>query len=100
VPDLGSLPGLKLKSSGKLTPGTPNLSTLLNLEGDGEAQDKLDLLALTLTLLTKFAQMYASLSGFVELFEPVKKVLEGLSLGKQSSELQVCFVRQSGDHSS
>ncbi|CEL59285.1 putative nucleolar complex protein 14 OS=Schizosaccharomyces pombe (strain 972 / ATCC 24843) GN=nop14 PE=1 SV=1 [Rhizoctonia solani AG-1 IB] len=88
VPDLGSLPGLKLKSSGKLTPGTPNLSTLLNLDGDGEAQDKLDLLALTLTLLTKFAQMYASLSGFVELFEPVKKVLEGLSLGKQSSELQ------------
>ncbi|CAE6366691.1 unnamed protein product [Rhizoctonia solani] len=88
VPDLGSLPGLKLKSSGKLAPGTPNLSTLLNLEGDGEAQDKLDLLVLAFTLLAKFTQMYASLSGFIELFEPVKKVLEGLALGKQSSELQ------------
>ncbi|KAJ1308377.1 hypothetical protein OPQ81_004083 [Rhizoctonia solani] len=86
--DLESLSGLKLKSSSKLTPGTPNLSTLLNLEDNGEPQDRLDLLALAFTLLTKFAQMYASLSGFIELFEPVKTVLEGLSLGKQSSELQ------------
>ncbi|KAF8743074.1 Nop14-like protein, partial [Rhizoctonia solani] len=88
APELGSLPGLRLKSSGKLTPRTPNLSRLLNLHGDGEPQDKLDLLALAFTLLAKFAQMYASLSGFVELFEPAKKVLEGLNLEKQSSELQ------------
>ncbi|KDN48010.1 hypothetical protein RSAG8_03026, partial [Rhizoctonia solani AG-8 WAC10335] len=88
INDLESLSGLKLKSSSKLTPGTPNLSTLLNLEGNGEPQNKLDLLALAFTLLAKFAQMYASLSGFVELFEPVKEVLEGLSLGKHSSELQ------------
>ncbi|KAF8681461.1 Nop14-like protein [Rhizoctonia solani] len=88
APELGSLPGLRLKSSGKLTPRTPNLSTLLNLHRDGEPQDKIDLLALAFTLLAKFAQMYASLSGFVELFEPAKKVLEGLNLEKQSSELQ------------
>ncbi|KAG8715845.1 nucleolar complex protein 14 [Ceratobasidium sp. 423] len=85
---LESLSGLKLKSSSKLTPNTPNLSTLLNIEGNGEPQDKLDLLALVFMLLTKFAQMYASLSGFVELFEPVKRVLEGLGMGKQSPELQ------------
>ncbi|EUC56175.1 Nop14 family protein [Rhizoctonia solani AG-3 Rhs1AP] len=88
VTNLESLPGLKLKSSSKLTPSTPNLSTLLNIEENGDAQDKLDLLALAFTLLARFAQMYASLTGFIELFEPVKKVLEGLSLGKHSSELQ------------
>ncbi|CAE6487581.1 unnamed protein product [Rhizoctonia solani] len=88
VVDLESLPDLKLKSSSKLTPGAPNLSALLNIEENGEPQDKLDLLALTFTLLAKFAQMYASLTGFIELFEPVKKVLEGLNLGKHSSQLQ------------
>ncbi|CAE6463943.1 unnamed protein product [Rhizoctonia solani] len=86
--DLESLSDLRLKPSSKLTPNIPNLSILLNLEGDGEPQDKVDLLALAFTLLAKFAQMYASLSGFIEVFEPVKKVLEGLSLGKHSSELQ------------
>ncbi|KAH7344064.1 nucleolar protein 14 [Rhizoctonia solani] len=88
VADLEALSDLKLKSSSKLTPGTPNLSTLLNLEGNGGVQDKLDLLALAFTLVTKFAQMYASLNGFIELFEPVKKVLEGLNLGKHSPELR------------
>ncbi|KAL5637163.1 hypothetical protein ACGC1H_000969 [Rhizoctonia solani] len=95
ISDLESLSGLRLKSSSKLTPGTPNLSTLLNIEENGEPQDKLDLLALAFTLLAKFAQMYASLTGFIELFEPVKKVLEGLSLGKHSSELQVRSVDRS-----
>lgn len=82
--------GVKLKSSGKVIPGTPTLSDLLNLEGDGGTQDKVDLLALTFTLLAKFAQMYASLSGFIELFSPVREILEGLALEKQSTELQVC----------
>ncbi|KAB5593229.1 nucleolar complex protein 14 [Ceratobasidium theobromae] len=80
--------GVKLKSSGKVIPGTPTLSDLLNLEGDGGTQDKVDLLALTFTLLAKFAQMYASLSGFIELFSPVREILEGLALEKQSTELQ------------
>ncbi|CAE6445815.1 unnamed protein product [Rhizoctonia solani] len=88
VADLEALSNLKLQSSSKLTPNTPNLSTLLNLEGNGEPQDKLDLLALSFTLVTKFAQMYASLSGFIELFEPIKRVLEGLNLKKHSPELQ------------
>jgi hypothetical protein len=80
---------IKLKASSKVTPKAPNLSALMGLEENGEAQDKVDALALALTLLARFAQMYASLSGFVELFSPVLEVLEGLLLNKQSTELQV-----------
>ncbi|KAG9081145.1 nucleolar complex protein 14 [Ceratobasidium sp. 370] len=90
APDLNSAicQNLRLKASGKATPNTPNLSALLSLEGNGEAQDKVDVLALAFTLLAKFTQMYASLDGFAELFSPVRKVLEGLALSKQSDKLQ------------
>ncbi|KAG8747065.1 nucleolar complex protein 14 [Ceratobasidium sp. 414] len=90
APDLNSAScqNLRLKASSKAKPGTPNLSALLGLEGNGAAQDKVDVLALAFTLFARFAQMYASLDGFVELFSPVQKVLEGLALSKQSNELQ------------
>ncbi|KAG9092115.1 nucleolar complex protein 14 [Ceratobasidium sp. UAMH 11750] len=89
-PDLNSAAcqNLRLKVSSKATPNTPNLSALLSLEGNGESQDKIDVLALAFTLLARFAQMYASLDGFVELFSPIRKVLEGLVLSKQSDGLQ------------
>ena len=83
---------MKLKALSKAVPGTPSLSSLLSLEGNGEMQDKVDALSLALTLLAKFAQMYASLSGFVELFSPVRDVLEGLILSKQSAELKVSLL--------
>ncbi|QRV72379.1 nucleolar complex protein 14 [Ceratobasidium sp. AG-Ba] len=89
-PDVNSEASLaiRLKSSAKAVPATPNLSALLTLDGNGETQDKVDVLALVFTLLDRFAQMYASLDGFVELFSPLQKVLQGLKLDKQSSELQ------------
>lgn len=86
--------GMKLKASSKAAPNTPNLSELLSLEGNGETQDRVDALALALTLLAKFTQMYASLSGFIELFSPVRDVLEGLTLNKQSAELKVSISIQ------
>ncbi|KAG8692855.1 nucleolar complex protein 14, partial [Ceratobasidium sp. 395] len=90
APDLNSplCQNIRLKSSSKTTPSTPNLSTLIGLEGNGESQDRVNVLALAFTLLARFAQMYASLDGFVELFSPVHKVLEGLALSKHSAELQ------------
>ncbi|KAG9118306.1 nucleolar complex protein 14, partial [Ceratobasidium sp. 392] len=90
APDLNSSlsQSIRLKSSSKVTPSTPSLSNLMSLEGNGSSQDRVDVLALAFTLLARFAQMYASLDGFMELFSPIQKVLEGLVLNKQSAELQ------------
>jgi nucleolar protein 14 len=57
-------------------PGKACLLELLTLEEPNE-QAKVNLLALILDLFGKFGEMYKSLDGFVELYEPVLEVLQG-----------------------
>ncbi|KZT05576.1 Nop14-like protein [Laetiporus sulphureus 93-53] len=59
------------------TMGKPNLSALLNGTTSDE-QSKVDLLGLTLELIGRFADMYKSLDGFIELYDPIKELLDGV----------------------
>ncbi|KAG2013183.1 nucleolar protein 14 [Coprinopsis cinerea AmutBmut pab1-1] len=71
--------GLTLKKSkNPPTPQLPNLQTLLSTKDSSDEQAKIDLISMALDLLTRYANMYKSLEAFIELFEPVQTVLEGL----------------------
>ena len=54
-----------------------------------DTQSKVDLLALTFALIGKYATMYRSLDGFVELFEPAAEILEAMKSDKFSETLKV-----------
>jgi nucleolar protein 14 len=95
-PDLGAdrCKSLKLnlaKSQG-LTIGKPDLvGALLQQraqDGDDE-QIKVDLLGLALELVGRFADMYKGLDGFIELYEPIQAVLEGVEAAKMPAAYQV-----------
>ncbi|KAI0080858.1 Nop14-like protein [Panus rudis PR-1116 ss-1] len=92
--DVGSLPGgfpspdfkserckplrIDSKKSKKLSVAKPDLSRLLSGQEEDE-QSKVDLLGVTLDLLRQSADMYKSLDGFIELYEPVAEVLRGVT---------------------
>ncbi|KDQ64193.1 hypothetical protein JAAARDRAFT_116740 [Jaapia argillacea MUCL 33604] len=70
---------IKAKKSKKLTVGRPDLVALLNGSGAGEdEQVKLDLLATSLGLLDRFAEMYKGLEGFIELCQPILEILQAV----------------------
>ncbi|TFK25980.1 nucleolar protein 14 [Coprinopsis marcescibilis] len=90
-PDFGSdaLKRITLKKSKiPLAPRTANICELSTVTNDSDEQAKTDLLALALELLTRFADMYKGLDGFIELFEPVQAVLEGVQRKKLHEILQ------------
>ncbi|KAH8118427.1 Nop14-like protein [Phellopilus nigrolimitatus] len=66
------------KTAKTLIPGLPNLVNILTDETTNVEQDKVDLLATSLDLLGRFADMYKSLDGFIELFQPAGAVLDVL----------------------
>ncbi|KAG9317709.1 Nop14-like protein [Chiua virens] len=51
-------------------------------------QSKIDALGLALGLLERFADMYKSLDGFVELYDPINSLLSGLECGQLSNVVQ------------
>ncbi|KAH0840168.1 Nop14-like family-domain-containing protein [Lanmaoa asiatica] len=51
-------------------------------------QTKIDALGLALALLERFADMYKSLDGFIELYEPINLILSGLECGQLSEDVQ------------
>ncbi|KAI0921150.1 hypothetical protein AcV5_001156 [Taiwanofungus camphoratus] len=55
----------------------PNLPQLLN-DKTFDEQAKVDLLGLSLELILRFADMYKSLDGFIELYEPIAELLAGV----------------------
>lgn len=68
-------------------------------------QSKIDAFGLALDLLERFADMYKSLDGFIELYEPINLVLSGLECGQLSEDVQVwprvgigCSVSHVGSH--
>lgn len=52
-------------------------------------QSKIDALGLALSLLERFSDMYKSLDGFIELYEPINHILSGLECGQLSKDVQV-----------
>ncbi|TFK55373.1 Nop14-like protein [Heliocybe sulcata] len=91
IPDFGR--GLVLdckwvKKMG-LEVGKPELSRILGEEEEevGE-QEKLDLLGLAVDLLVRFAETYKGLEGFLELYEPIVKVLEGVEAQRLPQSLK------------
>ncbi|KAF8450247.1 nucleolar protein 14 [Boletus edulis BED1] len=51
-------------------------------------QSKIDALGLALGLLERFADMYKSLDGFIELYEPIQLILSKLECGRLSEDIQ------------
>lgn len=86
-PDFQRFPELAVdpKSSRKLTIGSPNFGA-----GETGEQAKVNLLALNLTLLERFAGLYKGLDGFPELYHPVHEIIGKLHTKNLSSELKVC----------
>ncbi|KAG6832346.1 hypothetical protein H0H87_001810 [Tephrocybe sp. NHM501043] len=78
---------LNPKTRSKITPQKANLATLLQLDEPTE-QAKADLLSLALVLHGKYADMYKSLDGFVELYEPIIEVLKHIDSANLPVALQ------------
>ncbi|KAF5363593.1 hypothetical protein D9756_000300 [Leucocoprinus leucothites] len=82
---------LQIKKS-TLKPSKTSLRDLLMLEEPRE-QAKVDLLALTLDLLGRFADVYKGLNGFVELYEPVLGILQGGETRNWCEELKSRYAK-------
>ncbi|KAL0070159.1 nucleolar complex protein 14 [Marasmius tenuissimus] len=62
------------------------------LVGKADEHDKLDLLALALELLSRFAELYKGLEAFIEIFDPVMEVLKGLQVTKLGKAVQTSLT--------
>ncbi|OCH94316.1 Nop14-like protein [Obba rivulosa] len=81
-----SLSSIDPTKAKKLDPTTPDFPMLMT-GAVNEEQMKVDLLSLALELLSSFSEMYKSLDGFIELFEPVTEMLAGVKAEKLPSAL-------------
>lgn len=77
------------------------------ISADPTEQSKIDALGVALGLLERFADMYKSLDGFIELYGPINLVLSGLECGQLSEDVQVwsrvgirCGVSYAGSYGS
>lgn len=77
------------KASAHLQPGSPNLLDAMGEDIEDVDKVKVDLLAASLELLGKFADMYKSLDGSIELFSPASEILDGVDMKWASDALQV-----------
>lgn len=90
-PDLRSAPCESLAVDARKAKGLrfqkPNLVFLIS--ANPTEQSKIDAFGLVLGLLERFADMYKSLDGFIELYEPINLILSGLECGRLSEDVQV-----------
>jgi nucleolar protein 14 len=94
LPEWGATRGLRLKrGEGEgADVAKPNLVEMLTAEpGVDEGRMKVELLSAALKTLSRFAEMYKDLDGFIELFQPVLDVFNGVQAQKLPQSLQVCF---------
>ncbi|EIN11075.1 Nop14-like protein [Punctularia strigosozonata HHB-11173 SS5] len=66
----------------------PNMVQILASEDVNQAKTKVDLLNVAVTTLWRFADMYKDLDGFIELFEPILELLDGVQARKLPHALQ------------
>lgn len=79
------------KKARQLDVQKPDLTKLLG-EGVAGEQVKVDLLGLTLDLLGQYADMYKSLEAFIELYDPIVALLEGIKADSLPSALSVSRI--------
>ncbi|KAI0722399.1 nucleolar protein 14 [Cerioporus squamosus] len=77
---------IDIKKAKKLSVNKPDLTKSLCQSRLGE-QEKVDLLGLSLELLSRFADMYKGLDGFVELFTPLGGIIAAVKNSSLPSEL-------------
>jgi nucleolar protein 14 len=70
--------------------GTPSFGALY-ADSMGE-QAKVDLLACSLTLLDRFADMYKGLDGFLELYRPIQEIFRKVNVSDLCEPLQVFLL--------
>lgn len=80
-----------------LEPQPPNLLDLL-LKGKALEQSKVDLLGLIITLIGRFAELYGSSDGFIDMFDPALAILSKLDTTDFSPALAVSCICNSFDH--
>jgi nucleolar protein 14 len=79
---------LNVTKSRNLTVHKPDFVTVLS-QRDYDEQTKVDLLGLSFHLLGRYADMYKSLEGFLELFEPPSVILQKIHMKKLPENLRV-----------
>lgn len=79
--DAANAKRLRLRSTADLTPQTLNAIELLK-QGGGGHQAKVDLVDASLKLVQKLAAQVVSLEAFVEVFSPIKALLDSVSTSK------------------
>ncbi|KAI0660726.1 nucleolar protein 14 [Cubamyces menziesii] len=77
---------LDAKKAKKLSLGKPDLGQCLS-ENELDEQAKVDLLGLSLDLLSKFADMYKGLDGFVELYNPIQDIVGSVKIDSLPADL-------------
>ncbi|KIK56355.1 hypothetical protein GYMLUDRAFT_47128 [Collybiopsis luxurians FD-317 M1] len=86
---------LDAKSAKGLQIRKPELGELLMAEVN-DASSKLNLLASSLDLLGRYANLLKGLEAFIELFEPISEILQNLKLQKFEADLQA-RAKSTGD---
>jgi nucleolar protein 14 len=67
------------------------------LAGDENGQQaRLDLLILSLELIERYGEMFKSLDGFIELYDPISQILTNLSTKRLSASTQQRISRLTG----
>ncbi|KAI0053697.1 Nop14-like protein [Auriscalpium vulgare] len=87
-PDFNAALRLDAKASKKLAVNRLDLVSILSGEQDDSVQTKVDLLGLSMDLLSRFADMYKALDAFVDAFDPVLTVLLSVKSEKLAEGLQ------------
>ena len=83
---------LDRKTSTSIFPQKAHLGMLLSLDRCPTEQAKSDLLAVALDLLGRFAEMYKSLDGFIDLYEPILEIIRNVDANILAEPHQVCLV--------
>lgn len=89
---LGSSLRFRRKHGGDASPKSPSLFNLLTESATGE-QGKVDLMAFSLELIGRCADMYRPLDGFIELYDPILLILSDLPTKKLPPLLTQQVVR-------
>ncbi len=84
---------LKTKAAVGLKVTQPDLQALLGPFATSGAQDKINLLAMTLQLVDKSAENLAGLDSFIELFEPVHSIISEMTKSSLPRSLQEVAAR-------
>lgn len=80
---------LYLKADVKVISRKANLANLLSQTEPQTEQAKVDLLNIAFELVEKYAEMYKSLDGFVELWDPIVEILQNVDTNRLPEFLQV-----------